>query len=79
MKLKTLIVILMLVSPFTSSAQEIALQMYSLRNEMKVDPVKYLKMIPEMGINNLEGGGGYGMSEAEYEKSLQRISLRLSA
>jgi sugar phosphate isomerase/epimerase len=76
MKLKILIVSLILVSPFTSSAQEIALQMYSLRNEMKVDPVKYLKMIPEMGINNLEGGGGYGMSEAEYEKILAENMLK---
>lgn len=66
----------MLVAPLTSTAQEIALQMYSLRNEMKVDPVKYLKMIPTMGITNLEGGGGYGMTELEYEKILSENNLK---
>ncbi|MDG1279155.1 MAG: sugar phosphate isomerase/epimerase [Algoriphagus sp.] len=76
MKFKILIISLMLISPFTGSAQEIALQMYSLRNEMKVDPVKYLKMIPEMGITNLEGGGGYGMSDAEYQKILADNNLK---
>lgn len=51
-------------------AQEIALQLYSLRNEMKEDPVKYHQMISEWGIKNLEGGGTYGMSDFEYEKLL---------
>lgn len=76
MKLKILIVCLIFVSPFISSAQEIALQMYSLRNEMKVDPVKYLNMIPEMGITKLEGGGGYGMTPEEYEKILSENNLK---
>jgi len=76
MKLKFLTISLMLAFPFASSAQEIALQMYSLRNEMKIDPVKYLTMIPDMGINNLEGGGGYGMSDAEYEKILSENNLK---
>lgn len=60
----------------TVKAQEIALQMYSLRNEMKVDPAKYLQMIPSWGINALEGGGGYGFTEAEYDKLLAENNLR---
>lgn len=60
----------------TVKAQEIALQMYSLRNEMKVDPAKYLQMIPSWGINALEGGGGYGFTEAEYVKLLAENNLR---
>jgi len=76
MNIKTFIISLMLITPMTSSAQEIALQMYSLRNEMKVDPIKYLKMIPAMGITNLEGGGGYGIPDAEYQKILSENNLK---
>ncbi|MBN7817712.1 sugar phosphate isomerase/epimerase family protein [Algoriphagus pacificus] len=57
-------------------AQEIALQLYSLRNEMKEDPVKYHQMISEWGIKNLEGGGTYGMSDFEYEKLLADNNLQ---
>lgn len=60
-----------------SHAQEVALQLYSLRNEMKVDPVKYHKMISDWGISALEGGGGYGMSDAEYAKLLADNNLRV--
>ncbi len=77
MKLKHLILSLALVFPLSLSAQEIALQLYSLRNEMKVDPVKYHKMIAEWGISALEGGGTYGMSEAEYQKLLANNKLRI--
>jgi len=58
-------------------AQEVALQLYSLRNEMKVDPVKYHKMVSDWGISALEGGGGYGMSDAEYAKLLADNNLKI--
>lgn len=58
-------------------AQEIALQLYSLRNEMKEDPVKYHKMIADWGISALEGGGTYGMSDSEYAKLLADNNLRV--
>ncbi|MEN2284061.1 sugar phosphate isomerase/epimerase [Algoriphagus sp. SE2] len=57
-------------------SQEIALQLYSLRNEMKEDPVKYHELISEWGIKNLEGGGNYGMSDFEYEKLLADNDLQ---
>lgn len=60
-----------------TQAQEIALQLYSLRNEMKEDPVKYHKMIADWGISALEGGGTYGMSDAEYSKLLADNNLRV--
>jgi len=44
-------------------AQEIALQMYSLRNEMKTNVKGTHALIPKMGINFIEGGGTYGMSQ----------------
>jgi sugar phosphate isomerase/epimerase len=58
-------------------AQEVALQLYSLRNEMKVDPIKYHQLISEWGISALEDGGGYGMSDTEYAKLLADNNLRV--
>jgi sugar phosphate isomerase/epimerase len=60
-----------------TQAQEIALQLYSLRNEMKEDPIKYHKMIADWGISALEGGGTYGMSDSEYAKLLADNNLRV--
>lgn len=77
MKIKHLFLALFLLGPFGLSAQEIALQLYSLRNEMKVDPVKYHKMISEWGISALEGGGGYGMSDSDYKKFLAENKLKI--
>lgn len=77
MQIKHLFLAIFLLSPLGLSAQEIALQLYSLRNEMKVDPVKYHKMIAEWGISALEGGGGYGMSDAEYQKLLTENNLKI--
>lgn len=77
MQIKHLFLALFLLGPLGLSAQEIALQLYSLRNEMKVDPVKYHQMIAEWGISALEGGGGYGMSDAEYQKLLADNKLKI--
>lgn len=77
MKLKSLFLALLLTAPMALSAQEIALQLYSLRNEMKADPVKYHQMIAQWGISALEGGGAYGMSETEYAKLLKDNKLRI--
>lgn len=60
-----------------TQAQEVALQLYSLRNEMKEDPIKYHKMIADWGISALEGGGTYGMSDVEYAKLLANNNLRI--
>lgn len=77
MKFKQLILSIALILPLSLSAQEIALQLYSLRNEMKVDPVKYHQMISTWGIFALEGGGTYEMSEADYQKLLKENKLRI--
>ncbi len=77
MQIKHLFLAFFLLSPLGLSAQEIALQLYSLRNEMKVDPVKYHQMIAEWGIAALEGGGGYGMSDQEYSKLLKDNKLKI--
>ncbi|WP_339703191.1 sugar phosphate isomerase/epimerase [Algoriphagus aquimarinus] len=77
-QIKLLLSFLFILSPFLQlQAQEVALQLYSLRNEMKVDPVKYHQLISEWGISALEGGGGYGMSDFEYAKLLNDNNLRV--
>ena len=77
MKLKLSFLALVLVFGLKTQAQEIALQLYSLRNEMKVDPIKYHQLISTWGIAALEGGGGYGMSDTEYKKLLTDNNLRV--
>ncbi|MDF2157480.1 sugar phosphate isomerase/epimerase [Algoriphagus sp. CAU 1675] len=77
MKMKSLWMVLALMLPLSLSAQEVALQLYSLRNEMKVDPVKYHQLISKWGISALEGGGNYGMSDSEYQKLLADNKLRI--
>lgn len=76
--IKFILTLFIIGSPFFQlQAQEIALQLYSLRNEMKVDPVKYHQLISEWGISALEGGGGYGMADDEYAKLLAENNLRV--
>lgn len=77
MKTIRLILALLLTFPLSLSAQEIALQLYSLRNEMKIDPVKYHKMISEWGISALEGGGTYDMTQENYNRLLAENNLRI--
>ena len=77
MKFKVLFIFIMLFSPMGLKAQEIALQLYSLRNQIPSDPAKYLQMIADWGIHALEGGGGYGMSDSEYQKLLADNDLRV--
>lgn len=62
---------------FSLAAQEIALQLYSLRNELKDEAPKHFTMIPTWGIHALEGGGGYGYSESEFEKMLETNGMRI--
>lgn len=77
MKLKFTLFSLLIILGWQAHAQEIALQLYSLRNEMKVDPIKYHQLISTWGISALEGGGGYGMSDTEYKKMLADNNLRV--
>ncbi|WP_192349265.1 sugar phosphate isomerase/epimerase [Algoriphagus sp. Y33] len=76
--LKILLISLFVVSSLLKlQAQEVALQLYSLRNELKVAPVKSHELISEWGISALEGGGGYGMTDDEYVKLLADNNLRV--
>lgn len=58
-------------------AQEIGLQLYSLREQMKTDVEKYHEIIDQWGIKYIEGGGTYGMSMEEYLDLLGRHGLQM--
>jgi len=51
-------------------AQEVGLQLYSLRNQFKTDVTGSLDLIQSWGITKLEGGETYGMSIQDFRKEL---------
>ncbi|WP_422079358.1 sugar phosphate isomerase/epimerase family protein [Ulvibacterium sp.] len=69
----TLIGMLAFVIPV--SAQEVGLQLYSLRNQFKEDVPRTLKIIKGWGITKIEGGGTYGLSMEDFKKMLTENNL----
>jgi len=61
----------------TIKAQEIGLQLYSLRKQMKLDAEKYHEIINQWGIHYIEGGSTYGMSDKKYKALLAKYALQL--
>ena len=53
-------------------AQEIGLQLYSLRKQFKKDVPGTLKMISDWGIRPVEGGDSYGMPIEEFKDLLKK-------
>lgn len=74
----TFFLLIYLISGFSISvhAQEIALQLYSLRNQMKLDVERYHEIIDQWSIQYIEGGGTYGMSDSDYRALLERNGLQ---
>ena len=56
-------------------AQEIGLQLYSLRNQFKTDVIESLNIIQSWGITKLEGGDTYGMDMEDFQKELASRDL----
>lgn len=56
-------------------AQEVGLQLYSLRNQFKKDVEGTLKIIHDWGITKIEGGDTYGMSMSEFQGLLKKYKL----
>ena len=61
----------------TIKAQEIGLQLYSLRNQFKTDVPGTLAKIKSWGITEIEGGGTYGLPMDEYKKMLANNNLKM--
>ena len=60
-----------------SSAQEIGLQLYSLRNQFKTDVPGTLAKIKSWNIHEIEGGGTYGLPMDKYKKLLAQNNLEM--
>lgn len=58
-------------------AQEIGLQLYSLRDKFKTDVPGTLATIKSWGIHEIEGGGTYGLSMDEFKKLLVQNDLKM--
>lgn len=61
----------------TVVAQEVGLQLYSLRNQFKTDVPGTLAKIKEWKITKIEGGGTYGLPMDEYKKLLAQNNLKM--
>ncbi len=59
------------------NAQEIGLQLYSLRDQFAKDVPGTMAKVKEMGIKQIEGGGTYGLSFQEYIKLLAQNGLSM--
>ena len=64
---------------YSLQAQEIGLELYSLRNQFKTDVPGTLAKIKSWGIHEIEGGGTYGLPMEEYKKLLQQNDLKMIA
>lgn len=73
----TVVVILFQFGGFRATAQEVGIQMYSLRNQFKTDVPGTLKLISDWGITKLEGGGTYGLPLEEYQQLLKQHNLQV--
>ena len=62
-----------------TSAQEIGLQLYSLRNQIPKDVSGTLKQIKSWGITEIEGGETYGLSIDEFNALSKETGLKLIA
>src|SRR5690606_21492465 len=58
-------------------AQEIGLQLYSLRNQFGKDVPGTLKVVEKFGIKQVELAGTYGKSNAEFKKMLDDHNLEV--
>ncbi|WP_235537814.1 hypothetical protein [Sediminicola sp. YIK13] len=59
------------------AAQEIGLQLYSLRKQFKKDVPGTLKMISDWGIRSVEGGDSYGMPVDDFKDLLKKNNLKV--
>lgn len=58
-------------------AQNIGIQLYSLREQLLKDVPGTLALIKSWGITELEGGGTYNFSQAEFNKLLSANGLKV--
>jgi sugar phosphate isomerase/epimerase len=74
---KTLTSIALVLISYLGQAQEIGIQLYSVRNEVKKDLKGTLAKVREMGIKELEGGDLYGMDIRAYKSMLDQMGFQM--
>ncbi|MRI00150.1 TIM barrel protein [Kriegella sp. EG-1] len=74
-KITTLV--LLIAFSLSVHAQEIGLQLYSLRNQFKKDLPSTLQLIQDWGITKIEGGGTYGLDMEAYKQMLEDYNLHM--
>lgn len=77
MVMKNIFTPLFMILSLSCFSQEIGLQLYSIRNEVKVDLKGTLQKIRSMGIKELEGGETYGMSADAYTTMIQEMGFKM--
>ncbi|WOK06262.1 sugar phosphate isomerase/epimerase [Imperialibacter roseus] len=74
-----LLVLALLAGAPAIMAQEIGIQMGSMRELMKVDVEKTLARLKELGVKELEGGTPRGIDKEAYKKLLEKYGLKVVA
>lgn len=74
---KFIIAITLLGSGFIIQAQEVGLQLYSLRNQFKINVSSTLELIEEWGITKIEGGDTYNMPLEDFKSLLADYNLEM--
>jgi sugar phosphate isomerase/epimerase len=75
--MKKIITLLLCLAAAVAQAQEIGIQLYSVRNEVKKDLKGTLEKVRAMGIRELEGGDLYGMDVQTYRKLLDGMGYKM--
>lgn len=74
---KLLVIITTVLFAIPTLAQEVGLQLYSLRNQFKKDVPSTLDLIQSWGITNLEGGDSYGVPLNEFKEMLAARNFKM--
>jgi sugar phosphate isomerase/epimerase len=75
--MKTYFTLLLSIISFTGISQEIGLQLYSVRNQVKEDLKGTLMKVKAMGIKELEGGDTYGMGVDAYTSMIHEMGFKM--
>lgn len=75
--MKSNLILAFLLLSLSGWSQEIGLQLYSVRNEVKKDLKETLQKVRAMGIKELEGGDTYGMSIDEYTSMIHEMGFKM--
>lgn len=75
---KSILFLLLVLAVVQTPAQELGVQIYSFRNQLKTDLPGTLQKIKDMGLSNLEGEFSYyGLSVAEFKELLDKKKMKM--